>query len=127
MKALWRIQDKYVLDHSSLDAFLFLRFLKVLIVISFVGCLLTWPILLPLHATGGGGSTELDRVAFGNIVSARKYYVHALLACIYFGESVQCLTTEANSGRVYSVYGGARVHILRQHKASLSYGSFLRR
>ena len=88
MKTLWRTSDKVVLDHSSLDAFLFLRFLKVLIVISFVGCLLTWPILLPLHATGGGDSAELDRVAFGNIVSARRYYVHALLAWIYFGRSV---------------------------------------
>jgi hypothetical protein len=90
IKPLWRTPDTFVLDHSSLDAFLFLRFLKMLIIISLVGCVLTWPILLPLHATGGGGLTELDRVAFGNLVSPRRYYVHALLACIYFGELIQC-------------------------------------
>lgn len=86
IKPFWQIPDTFVLDHSSLDAFLFLRFLKILIVIFFVGCCLTWPILIPLHATGGRGNTELDRVTFGNIVSPRRYYAHAFLAWIYFGE-----------------------------------------
>jgi hypothetical protein len=106
-KPFWRLPDTYVLDHISLDGFLFLRFLKILIVISFVGCCLTWPILLPLHATGGGGNSELDLLTFGNVANPTRYYAHAVLAWVYFGMfSIPC-QDEADSGRFHPVHGGA--------------------
>ncbi|EXJ79879.1 hypothetical protein A1O3_08164 [Capronia epimyces CBS 606.96] len=79
-----RIPPTFVLHHSSLDGFLLLRFLRVLCIICLVGVALLWPILIPLHATGGGGNTELDRLTLGNVVSARRLYAHALLAWVYF-------------------------------------------
>lgn len=92
IKPFWRNPDTLALDHSSLDGFLFLRFVKILIVVFFVGCCLTWPVLLPLHATGGGEHVQLDKLTFGNITNPRKYYAHALLAWIYFGRYIQCVT-----------------------------------
>ena len=75
-----------MLNHSSLDGYLFLRFLRVLGVICLVGILLLWPILIPLHVTGGAGNKELDCLTLGNVVSDKKLYAHALLAWAYFGE-----------------------------------------
>lgn len=109
LKPFWRLPDTYVLDHVSLDGFLFLRFLKILIVISFVGWCLTWPVLLPLHATGGGGNTELDLFTFGNVADPSRYYAHALLAWIYFGRLYTPRGDKADARRIHPVHGCARM------------------
>ncbi|KAL2394726.1 putative membrane protein C24H6.13 [Exophiala dermatitidis] len=84
IKEFYRVPSSFVLNHSSLDGFLMLRFLRVLSVICVVGIALLWPVLLPLHATGGAGNTELDRLTLGNVVSGKRLYAHALLAWVYF-------------------------------------------
>jgi hypothetical protein len=81
----WRTPDEDVLNHSSLDGFLFLRFLKILGVICFVGLLIAWPILLPINAYGGAGNQQLDQLTFGNITKPSWCYAHALIAWAYFG------------------------------------------
>lgn len=45
IKPFWKIPDEYALQHQSLDAYLFLRFLRMTVVIMFVGCCITWPVL----------------------------------------------------------------------------------
>lgn len=76
-----------MLHHSSLDGYLFLRFLRILCAICFVGCLITWPILFPINATGGKGNTQLDALSFSNIANPTRCYAHAVVACIFFSES----------------------------------------
>lgn len=80
-------QDEYVLNHQSLDGYLYLRFLKMVCLICFFGCCITWPILFPVNATGGGDGKELDILSFANISGNRKnrYYAHALLSFVFFG------------------------------------------
>lgn len=85
-KDFYRLPSTFVLNHSSIDGYLFLRFLRVLGVICLVGILLLWPILLPLHATGGAGNRELDALTLGNVVSTNRLYAHAILAWAYFGK-----------------------------------------
>jgi calcium permeable stress-gated cation channel len=85
---------KFVLRHNSLDAYLFLRFIKTIILICFVGCCLTWPILIPVNATGGGDATQLDRISFSNINDSNRLYAHAVVAWLFLGQS---LYTEFNS------------------------------
>ena len=85
IKSFYHIPDDYILNHISVDGFLFLRFLKILLSIYAVGCCLLLPILLPLHATGKGNDTELDALTFGNVVQKSRYYAHAVLAWIFFG------------------------------------------
>ncbi|KAL0262028.1 hypothetical protein SLS55_003463 [Diplodia seriata] len=86
-KAFWRLPDTYVLNHSSVDGFLFLRFLRVVRNICLAGCCLTWPILLPLHICGGGDGQQLDRLTFGNVSDAHKtwFFAHGVVAWLFFG------------------------------------------
>lgn len=83
--AFFKIPDSHVLNHSSLDGYLFLRFLRILASTCFVGCLITWPILLPINVTGGAGNTQLDALSFSNVLNPKRYYAHALVGCFYFG------------------------------------------
>jgi hypothetical protein len=79
-----RVPDTHVLNHSSLDGYLFLRYLKVLIIICLVGCCITFPILLPLNILGGNNGFELDLLTFGNVGQARWLFAHAAVAVVYF-------------------------------------------
>ena len=74
------LSDDYVLGHSSIDNYLWLRFFKMLALMCFVGCLITWPILFPVNATGGGGQSGLDILSFSNITPGNRYYAQALVA-----------------------------------------------
>ena len=80
------LDDKFLLRHSSIDAYLFLRFLRLIVVICVAGCCLTWPVLFAVNATAGGGATQLDRIAIGNIENPRKLYAHAIIAMAFLGK-----------------------------------------
>ncbi|KEY74939.1 hypothetical protein S7711_01288 [Stachybotrys chartarum IBT 7711] len=84
VKTMYSLSDKFILYHSSLDAFLFLRFLRTIIFLCLVGSFLTWPTLMPVNANGGGSSTQLDRIGIGNVVKNNSYYAHAALAWVFF-------------------------------------------
>jgi hypothetical protein len=79
------LSDEYVLNHHSLDAYLYMRFLKVLTLMTFVGAIITWPVLFPVNATGGGGQSGLDILSFSNVDSDVRYFAHALMAWVFFG------------------------------------------
>lgn len=78
------VPDKFTLYHQSLDSYLFLRFMRTLIFLCIVGCCITWPILMPINATGGGTSLELDRISIGNVAEKKKLYAHAVIAWVFF-------------------------------------------
>jgi hypothetical protein len=78
------VPDKFVLYHQSLDAYLFLRFLRTLIFICVVGACITWPVLMPVNATGGGKATELNRISIGNVKKKQHLYAHAVVAWVFF-------------------------------------------
>ncbi|KPI43054.1 uncharacterized protein AB675_2157 [Cyphellophora attinorum] len=80
-----QLSDEHILQHSSLDNYFFVRYLKMLMVIAFVGCCVTWPILFPVNATGKGGQKQLDLLSMSNIANPNRYYAHALTAWVFFG------------------------------------------
>lgn len=86
--AMYKLPDTYVLQHHSMDAYLLLRFLKLSSLILFVGCCITWPVLFPVNATGGGGGTQLDILSISNISADgyARYYAHCFLAWIFIGK-----------------------------------------
>jgi hypothetical protein len=59
-------------------------------IICLVGCVITWPILFPVNATGHGGQTELDLLSFSNINKQGKtrYYAHTFIAWIFFSKKM---------------------------------------
>ncbi|KAH6637380.1 hypothetical protein C7974DRAFT_432319 [Boeremia exigua] len=81
------LSDDYVLNHHSLDAYLYMRFLKVLTLMCFVGAIVTWPILFPVNGTGGAGESGLDVLSFSNISDSNpaRYFAHAVIAWVFFG------------------------------------------
>lgn len=85
--SMYKIPDTYVLQHHSMDAYLLLRFLKLAAIILFVGCCITWPILFPVNATGGGQQQQLDLLSISNIAGDQyaRYYAHCFLAWIFVG------------------------------------------
>lgn len=84
VRTIRQLDDKFVLEHSSLDAYLYLRFLRTIIFICFVGVCITWPILFPVNATGGGDASQLDRLGFGNVHYKDRLYAHAVVAWVFF-------------------------------------------
>ncbi|KAI0406914.1 hypothetical protein F4802DRAFT_81242 [Xylaria palmicola] len=96
--AFWKISDYHPLQHQSLDAYLFLRFLKILIVICFVGCCITWPVLFPVNITGGGGQSQLDLLSYANIdkdTQYNRYYAHTFIAWIFYGFVMYMIVRES--------------------------------
>ena len=82
-----KIPDSYVLNHHSLDGYLLLRYLKISVAICFVGCLMTWPILFAVNATGGGGQVQLNVISFSNITNTKnRYYAHTFVGWIFFSK-----------------------------------------
>ncbi|KAI5298614.1 Adaptor for signal transduction, partial [Ascosphaera pollenicola] len=89
-----KLPDTYVLRHHSMDAYLLLRYLKIISVICFVGCLMIWPVLFPINATGGGGKTQLDTLTLSNVVDTNRYYAHAIMAWLFVGFVFYMITRE---------------------------------
>ncbi|KAK6434317.1 phosphate metabolism protein 7 [Oleoguttula sp. CCFEE 5521] len=88
------IQDEHVLAHSSLDNYLWLRFFKMLAVMSFVGCLITWPVLFPIAATGGGGETGIDILSFSNVNGVGRYFAFAIMSWVFLGFAMFLISRE---------------------------------
>ncbi|CAK7266604.1 hypothetical protein SEPCBS119000_002114 [Sporothrix epigloea] len=84
-KDVWQIDDKFILNNTSLDGFLFLRYLRVLATICFAGCVIAWPVLLSVNATGGNELSQLDLLTIGDVASPVKFYAHVAIAWVFFG------------------------------------------
>ncbi|PWY79254.1 DUF221-domain-containing protein [Aspergillus heteromorphus CBS 117.55] len=93
---MYRLPDEYVLQHHSMDAYLLLRFLKITSMICFVGCCITFPVLLPVNGTGGGGKQQLDLLSMSNISSDSygRYFAHTFIAWIFVGFVFFTITRE---------------------------------
>jgi hypothetical protein len=89
--AMYKLPDTYVLQHHSMDAYLLLRFLKLISVLMLVGCIVTWPILFPVNATGGGTGVQLNLLTISNVTDSQygRYYAHCFLAWIFVGKSFE--------------------------------------
>ncbi|EXL66028.1 hypothetical protein FOPG_17777 [Fusarium oxysporum f. sp. conglutinans race 2 54008] len=99
IRAFWRLPDAYALRHQSLDSYLFIRFLRICCAICFVTLCVTWPILLPLNASGGNGKKQLDVFSYSNIniddsTKRNRLYVHCLVAWIVYSFVIHTIMRE---------------------------------
>lgn len=95
--SFWKLPDTYALTHQTLDAYLFLRYLKICAVICFVSLCITWPILFPINITGGAGRQQLDILTFGNVSVDGKpnyFYAHCFVAWAVYGFLMYMITRE---------------------------------
>ncbi|EHL01579.1 hypothetical protein M7I_2464 [Glarea lozoyensis 74030] len=96
----WKIPDTYALQHQSLDAYLFLRFLRMTVVIMFFGAIVCGAICFPIFITGGAGGEQLDMLSMGNINKDKKggkyrYFAPVGAAYIFFGFVLFLVTRES--------------------------------
>ncbi|KAF4990512.1 hypothetical protein FGRMN_8412 [Fusarium graminum] len=94
IKPFFKTPDTFVLNHGSLDGFFFLRYLKVLRNTFLVGILMAWPILFPVHITGGGESSQLDILTIGKVSDKRRMFAHVAVAYMFFGFVLFTITRE---------------------------------
>lgn len=83
-----KLPDAYALTHQGLDAYLFLRFLRVAATITFITMCITWVILFPVNATGKGGLSQLEVLSFSNVsvdLSPNYHYAHVFVAWAVYG------------------------------------------
>ncbi|KAE9962844.1 hypothetical protein BLS_009961 [Venturia inaequalis] len=96
---LWAIPDSYVLTHQGLDAYLFLRFLKMAVISCVVGAVICVPVLIPVNATGGGNGQQLDKISMTNVgklpIQAWRFFAHAACAWLFFGYLLVMITRES--------------------------------
>jgi hypothetical protein len=95
--AFWKIPDTYALQHQSLDAYLFLRFLRICTTVTFVCLCITWPVLFPVNATGSNNKSQLERISYSNInVTTEGYrlFAHALVGWVVYGFIMYMVTRE---------------------------------
>ncbi|ERS94871.1 uncharacterized protein SPSK_06903 [Sporothrix schenckii 1099-18] len=85
LKDFWNIDEAFLLNNTSLDGFFFLRYLRVLATICFAGCIIAWPVLLSVNATGGKNLSQLDLLTIGDVASPIKFYAHVAIAWLFFG------------------------------------------
>ena len=90
-----KLPDTFVLQHNSIDGYFLLRYLKVSVITCFIGCCITWPVLFPVNATGGGGQKQLNLISFSNVVNKKLYYAHSVVAWIFIGFVFLMVTRES--------------------------------
>ncbi|CZT06742.1 related to A.thaliana hyp1 protein [Rhynchosporium agropyri] len=141
------LDDEYVLNHQSLDGYLYMRFIKMLMVICFIGSCITMPVLFPVNATAGGPGQEFDLLSFSNIPENQhnRYYAHVFVAWIFFSFVMYVITRETiyfinirhsyllspfNAARISSrtvLFTDVPVEYQNQDRLSALFGGALRR
>ncbi|KAH6605370.1 hypothetical protein Trco_007077 [Trichoderma cornu-damae] len=97
VSTFWKIPDAYVLTHQSLDAYLFLRYLRICFVVCVVSLAITWPILFPVNATGGKGLSQLEILSYSNVdIDKHKnhLYAHTFVGWAVYGFLMYMITRE---------------------------------
>ncbi|EME78155.1 uncharacterized protein MYCFIDRAFT_146012, partial [Pseudocercospora fijiensis CIRAD86] len=90
------LKDEFVMGHASLDNYLWLRFFRMLAAMCVVGCLITWPILFPVNATGNASDVSgLDILSFSNITPGPRYYAQVFVAWIFLAWVMFVITRES--------------------------------
>ncbi|SCU88901.1 LAFA_0E15170g1_1 [Lachancea sp. 'fantastica'] len=75
----------FLIQHTGLDGYLFLRYIAVFGSLSLVGCIIILPILLPVNATNGYNLKGFELLAFANVKNNKRFYAHVFLSWIFFG------------------------------------------
>jgi hypothetical protein len=104
---VYRADFEAVYRANGMDAYFFVRFLRLMAIIFLPIWFVTWPLLLPLTSVGTNtpGHSGLDKYSFGNIDfnHASRYWAHVVVAYLITGEyfehqsSMYCINVTCNS------------------------------
>ncbi|KAJ8482889.1 hypothetical protein ONZ45_g14798 [Pleurotus djamor] len=87
--ALWRANHHDIKAANGLDAYFFVRFLRMMIKIFLPIWVISWAVLLPVTSVGTGveGNEKLNRFIFGNVAPSQleRFAAHIILVYIFTG------------------------------------------
>ena len=86
--AVWRADWKAIKHHNGLDAYMFVKYLRMMVRIFVPIWLLSWVVLLPVNSVQTtGGRDGLDQFTFGNVTKRERsrYWAHLLLLYVFTG------------------------------------------
>ncbi len=97
LPVLLHMQNQKIIDRCGLDAYFFLRYMRMMMFIFLGGIVLTWPILFPVNATGGGGQTGLDMLSFSNVQGTNRFYAQVFVTWAFLAYILWYFTWELNN------------------------------
>ncbi|KAL5522727.1 hypothetical protein ACEPAG_8745 [Sanghuangporus baumii] len=81
---IWNKDFHTILRHNGVDAYLFVRFQRMMVQIFGPIWIISWAVLLPVTGVNGGADNDgLDRFTFGNIGKQNQTRYWAHLACAW--------------------------------------------
>jgi hypothetical protein len=113
---LWTTTNLTLIQKCGLDAYFFLRYLRMLLKIFFPMAILILPILLPINNSGLRGKAGLDQLTIANINGTRgnRLWAHLILAVIFIGWLFYVVFTELRGYiRVRQAYLTSPQHRIR--------------
>ncbi|THH04380.1 hypothetical protein EW145_g5564 [Phellinidium pouzarii] len=85
--SIWRSDYNEILPKNGMDAYFFVRFLRMVVKILFPIWIISWIVLLPITSvdTPSDNRTGLDKFTFGNIGSGKhpRYAAHIVLTWVF--------------------------------------------
>ncbi|KAG9019793.1 hypothetical protein FRB90_007936 [Tulasnella sp. 427] len=84
--ALFKLDYQDIKRTNGIDAYFFVRFLRMMVIIFLPAWLLSWALFLPLYGAGTtNGKTGLDRFTFGNVSpSQQARYAGTIIFMFFF-------------------------------------------
>jgi calcium permeable stress-gated cation channel len=99
--AVWRADYNDIIRANGLDAYVFVRFLRMMVKVLLPIWLISWAVLLPITSvnTNVDDHTRLDKLTFGNIATNKTTRYAAHIICVWFFTGVsrsQALMSSSN-------------------------------
>lgn len=69
----------------GVDGYFFLRYLRNFITIGLGVGIILWAVLIPINATGGGGSNGFDSISYSNNTHKNRVYAYVFCSWFFFG------------------------------------------
>ncbi|KAG0047939.1 hypothetical protein BGZ83_007108 [Gryganskiella cystojenkinii] len=90
----FKVTDNVLLDRVGLDAYMFLRFLRMSALLFSGFMLLAIPILIPLNVVNGVGNQGLTKMTMGNVSQSWRLWFHLILTILFCSATVAVLWRE---------------------------------
>ncbi|KAG0279166.1 hypothetical protein BGZ95_002080 [Linnemannia exigua] len=135
VEASIRVHDNMLVDRIGLDAYMYLRYLRMSAILFSAFALVGVPILVPLNAIGGVDSRppppgqqiaaenkgSLTKLAIGNIADSWRLWFHLALTVIFSGKLCSFLVSVSSLGStIYMLWKEMQEYTRRRHAYLLS-------
>ncbi|KAF8926693.1 hypothetical protein EDD21DRAFT_391816 [Dissophora ornata] len=92
--ASFSIEDNVLVERIGLDAYMFVRFLRMAAILFTGFTLVAIPILIPINVVGGLGSAGLPVMTIGNVAESWRFWFHLFLTILFSAATIAMLWKE---------------------------------